>query len=230
MSLTGNGAINVKSLMQHRAVQTLLAPAKTPVTVAFAKNYIREVQSRDDEIIEMLIDSSTSAVETWLRRKLITQKFTVTFDSFPHSGLAGLSIDPFWGSFAGISDDGVIELPCNPVQSVEEIRYVDETNTVQILAADQYFVDVKSEPARIVPAFQKLFPDTVAQINSLSIDITSGYGPDPKDIPAEIRTVILQLIANDYENRESQSEFILRKNQSFLDHLNSFRIMTLFDT
>ena len=230
MSLSSNGAVNVKSLMQHRAVQTLVAPLKKPVTKDFVKNYIREVQPRDDEIIDLLIDSATSAVEIWLRRKLITQTLTVTFDVFPRNGLSGINVDPFWGPFFGINSDGTIELPCNPVQSVEEIRYVDENNDSQILAADQYFVDVQSEPARIVPAFEKLFPQTVNQINSLSIDIKSGYGNNAADVPAEIRVVILKLIADDYENRESQSEFILRKNQTYLDHLNSFRMMTLFDT
>ena len=74
-----------------------------------------------------------------------------------------------------------------------------------------YIVDVDSEPGRIFPGPPgALWPPVLYVPNSVQIHFTAGFAADgsvvgegPGQMPARVKTGILQCIANWYENREA---------------------------
>ena len=67
-----------------------------------------------------------------------------------------------------------------------------------------YLVDTISEPARIFPGPPGGFwPQVLYVPNAVQIHFTAGYSADGANVPAAIKTAIMQLVGNWYENREA---------------------------
>ncbi len=142
-----------------------------------------------DPLLNMLIASARMAAETYLHRYLITQTLDAYFDSFPQYP------NPAYSQYGTKWE---IRLP--PLQSVTSITYVDTDGATQTLAADQYLVDAKSQPAKIAPAYGLSWPSTRQQSNAVVIRFVAGYGV-ASAVPQCIKSWILMRIAAMYENR-----------------------------
>lgn len=131
-----------------------------------------------DPLLSRLITGARTAAERITRRALVTQTWDMYLDQFPAWEMG---------------------IPKPPLQSVTSITYVDTDGTTQTLAADQYRVDLKSEPARITPAFGVVWPTTRWQTNAVTVRFVCGYGL-AADVPAGIKNWMLvrieQLRAN----------------------------------
>lgn len=108
-----------------------------------------------DPLLGVLIASARAAAEQHLRRYLISQTLDAYFDGFP-------------------KNNGGFLLP--PLQSVTSITYVDVDGATQTLSASLYSVDIKSQPARITPAYDEEWPDTRVQNNAVIVRFVAGYG------------------------------------------------------
>lgn len=150
-------------------------PASEPLTLAEAKVQCKVDHSDEDENILMLISTVRQHAETILRRRLITQTLDGYMDSFPD------------------------EIKLMPLQSVTSITYVDTNGDTQTLAADQYLVDVVSQPARITPAYGVSWPATRAQINAVKVRFVAGYGV-PSAVPQCIKIWMKIRIATIFAN------------------------------
>lgn len=84
------------------------------------------------------------------------------------------------------------------VQEIVSIEYIDINGVTQTLPEDQYVLDNRSTPCRIIPAFGTSFPAVKRQHNSVTVTYTGGYS----EIPEETQLAILFLAAHWYENRE----------------------------
>ena len=65
-----------------------------------------------------------------------------------------------------------------------------------------------------------MFPDILAEINSLTVTYVAGYGDASSDVPASIRQAVRLVLSDMYHNR---SDFVKEKysaSQSLLDRLN----------
>lgn len=131
------------------------------------------LNTTSDPLLTMLLAGATKAVETITRRALLTQVWELSLDCFPN-----------WQ----------INIPKPPLRSVDLITYVDNDGTTQTLASDQYLVDPRSEPARLTPAWAKVWPPARPQMNAVTVRFTCGYGA-PGAVPQGIKDWICMRMA-----------------------------------
>jgi hypothetical protein len=73
-----------------------------------------------------------------------------------------------------------------------------------------YMLDNVGEPARVFPGFGNsqgpngYWPSVLYIPNAVQIHFTAGYGTDPSDVPANIRSAIMMMVGDMYENRIPQ--------------------------
>jgi uncharacterized phiE125 gp8 family phage protein len=111
--------------------------------------------STSDPLLSGLIKAARVSAETLTRRALITQTWDLYLDQFPC---------------------GAIHIPKPTLQSVSAITYLDNDGVEQTLAADQYLVDAKAEPGRILPAYGLTWPVARRQANAIKVRFVAGYG------------------------------------------------------
>lgn len=173
-------------------VLTLQTAAATPtLDTATIKAHLKVDGSDEDALIAALAaawDSHVDGKNGVLGRALLTQSWILTLDEFP------------------ACDGGAIRIPLPPLQSVDSISYVDAAGDTQTLSESDYFLDSASEPARLMPAYGKEWPQTLARANAVEISFTAGFGDDADDVPQAIRHAGLVTIGHWYENRMAVSD------------------------
>lgn len=157
------------------------APAAEPVTLAEAKLHCKVDTTDDDTLVTSLITAARLQAEHQTGRVLVTQTWDVTLDEFP---------------------DDSIELPCPPLQSVTSITYLDAAGASQTLASTEYQVIINELVGRIVPAYGKSWPVTLAQPAAITVRLVAGYGLAAA-VPAGIKAWMLIAIATLYAQREA---------------------------
>ena len=178
-------------------------PAALAVSLASAKLNLRIDNSDSDAIITAWIQGITTHAEHITGRSFINQTWRVTLDAFPDA----------------------IEIPC-PVSSVASVKYLDTLGAEQTLAANQYIVDMVSEPGAIVPAVGVTWPDTYDRINSVYVDVVAGYGATDASVPDGIKLYILAKLTEQYDPAIRLEKDTVQA--SFLDSLlDRYRVWSL---
>lgn len=158
-------------------------PTVMATTLKRAKKQVELLETEDahDAHLTALIGAATEHVEQYTRRALITQTWRLTLDRFPCE----------------------IVLPRPPVQSVSSITYVDDDGATQTLSSSLYQTCLESSPARIVPAYNEVWP-TVRNIpEAVQVTYVAGYGAAATDIPEQFQQIILLLVGHWFEHREA---------------------------
>lgn len=211
--------------MSYYVKQTSLASSE-PVSLQEAKVFCRVTNTEEDSQLQGLITAARVHAENVTGRCLAQRTWVLVLDRFNrHSSHEG-----FW-----LGDDALffhrhqlrheIKLPYAPLKSVESIRYVAADGTAVTLDPDTDFtVDRISEPGRIFPPHGQRWPHAMNVANSITIQYTAGYDPDPAAepdvhtidgasnqqpdstvvlaVPQTIRTAILMLVAHWNATRE----------------------------
>ena len=167
------------------------SPASEPVSLAEAKNFLRIIDIDDDALINSLIIAVRQKAETWMRRALITQTWTLWLDASP---------------------DGLnLSIPLSPLQSVTYIKSYNLVNVASTFDVIKYFVDTASTPGRVALNDGQTWPTALRRINAMEVEFVAGFGP-ASNVPETIKQGILQwiklLFANKsklYESDESTS-------------------------
>lgn len=162
-------------------------PSIEPLTVDEAKDWARITEDAEDGIVGRLVMAARANVEQLTGLALLTQTWDYFLDAFPCQ----------------------IDLPRPPLQTVTYIKYLDTDGALQTLATDQYTIDLKRHPARIVPAYGVSWPGTREEPNAVQVRYVAGYGPAVADIDAkapELRQALAVLVATLYEQREMATE------------------------
>lgn len=153
-----------------------------PILYDEAKLHCREDFDFSQATIEALIVAARNTVEEATQRQLITATWELSFDCFPC----------------------IIELPRPPIAAVSSIAYIDENGDSQTLSSALYQVDAKSQPGRVVPAVDEVWPDTESQtLNAVTVTYTAGYGASGASVPRALRQAMLLLISHWNEHREA---------------------------
>lgn len=164
-----------------------MAPSVPAVSLDEVRDHLRIDMSNEDALLLRLAWAATDAIDgpNGIGVALVEQQWEMTLDSFP----------------------SMIKIPLSPIQSVDAIEYIDGAGTTQTLDTAKYLVDTASIPARITPAYNAVWPGIRAQMNSVTIRFTAGYAADGADytanIPEDLRTALLLLVAHFYENRSA---------------------------
>jgi uncharacterized phiE125 gp8 family phage protein len=192
----------------HFQLVVTTPPAVEPVTYTQCKAWAKVEHPEDDQIFTTLITQARQEVENHLQRALITQTVTLYMDA--------------WGN----GENGEYELRCPPIQSVTSVNYADPSSgdTVTIPSSN-YIVDNSTEPCRIRPAYDMVWPPFRTMIpNPVWTVFVAGYGDTAASVPAGIIQGIIELVAFRYRNREVLSmgaapkdveDFIFRKLATF---------------
>jgi len=157
-------------------------PASEPVTVAEAKSQLHITSSNyDDYLSTIAIPAARAHTEIFLQRALITRVLDIYYSRF-----------------------GRLKLPWSPLQSVDQVKYLDGNNVEQTLHPSVYEVDDIAEPSELHLAYGQAWPSLGYRRNPVTVRITTGYG-NASDIPPDIRIAILLLVGHLNENREMTS-------------------------
>ncbi len=174
-----------------------------PVTLLEAKAHLRilEQDTTDDALISVLVKAARMAAEQEIHRAIMTQTWTKTLDRFPDA----------------------IRMDYAPIQSVTSVKYLDENGDEQTLDSGLYYVDTKSEPGWIIPAFDLDWPDTLCAVNAVEAVYVAGWASED-DVPASIKQWILLMVGHYYENREASGDLKLAPLPFISGLLDPFRL------
>ena len=172
----------------HFALTEVTAPDVEPFTTSEAKDHLRVDVDDDDTLIDNLIIAARKRLENDTSRALITQTWDLFMDRFP------------------LSDRIAIEVPKAPLQSVTSIKFIDTDGVLQTLDSSKFRVDIASDPGRITPAFNEVYPSTREVTNAVEVRFVAGYGDASRDIPDDLEQAMLMLIGHWYEHRETVAQ------------------------
>jgi len=161
-------------------------PIIEPITVEELKLYAKIDGSTEDDLLDILISAVRGAMERYLGRALLEQTITLTMD--------------FWPGW-------VIYLPMPPLISVTSIVTLDEDNTATTYSSDNYYVDVITDPGRIVLKQSVTAPNNTSRYyGGYRIIYKAGYGGDAEDVPKAIKQAMLIWCSIIYETRTFMEE------------------------
>ena len=155
-------------------------PTTEIVTLGEAKDQLRVKDTNSDADIERMIKAATGQVQTFIRGSLITQTWEYTLNAFPV---------------------GNVQLPMSPLQSITDIKYIDENGTEQTWAATEYDVFINTMPGFFKLGFDKTYPTTRKTQDAIKITYIAGYSRR-ENIPPEIIQAALLMIGHYFEHRE----------------------------
>ena len=157
-------------------------PQAEPVTREEAKAHARVDGASEDARIDALIAAARSEIENRTGRALMAQSWRIVRDAVPRGG--------------------VVRLTPAPVVSVDAVTLYGPDGQPQVVAPDEYEVDLVSAPGRLRLKGGRAWG--VRSMNGFEIDVTAGYG-DAADVPAPLKQAILMLVAYWFEQRDAAS-------------------------
>lgn len=169
--------------------------AGEPVSLSDAKQWLRldGDETDDDGVVYALVRTARARVEELRRRSHLVQTFDAYYD---RSDL------PSCGS--------PLPLPRNPVVSVVSIRGFGSSEATDTggtaMTTSDYYVDVASEPGRVVPVNWAAWPTATRDVNALVVRFTAGYSTASEGVPERLKTEVKQLVTKLYEHRGDEAE------------------------
>lgn len=166
-------------------ITELSGPAAEPLTLAEAKNHSRVDDDGQDSVIERCIAAARASVERYLRKRLITQQVRLTLDGFGGG----------WSKATRLS--------VAPIQSVDQVEYLDAAGSWQTLAPERYRLIGSAIPPELWPEYGESWPTPRPDVATVRIDLTVGYGDTGSDVPPDIRQAVALLAGHYFEHREA---------------------------
>ncbi len=183
-----------------RGLRRTTDPAVEPVLFAdIHPDHLKLTGEHERAYVESLIAVAREDAETFMRRALIDQSYTLTLDHWPGGGR------DWWDDLhtpARTASDLYLELPYPPLDSVTSINTydVDDVATV-VVVNDIFYVDTNTEPGRLVLRSGETWPIDTRRGGRIEIIYKVGYGPAGTDVPASILHGIKLHVAWLYEHR-----------------------------
>jgi len=180
-------------------------PAKTPISRDEVKTFAKIRTTTDDALILILINAAVRYAEQITRRDFITRTYETFRDLFPgtfqgfHHGFNSFSehINPF-----GDSGNFGFEIRKSPLQSIEEIKYLDTAGATIVVASTVFYNTVEEDYSSVLTVPGKTWPtDAEERLQAINIKFKSGFGDDPEDVPDDLRDALLMHVTFLYENR-----------------------------
>lgn len=175
-------------------VVILTPPRSEPVSLDEAKAHLNVDHDDDDDLIKRLIGAARRLVEGETNRALVPRLLRADFDGFP----------------AGRCD---IRL-AGQVLRIDAVAYVDNGDTVTLLAGTDYVTDLSADVARVCLPAGGCWPWVCRQAGAVSVTYVAGYGsvpddypttPAKADVPSDAVAAILLLVGDMYDNRGSDT-------------------------
>ena len=158
-----------------------------PVLLSESRDFLKISHQDEDALIVGYMRAATTACETFTGRKLITQQWQLTLNSWRSEGA-----------------EGVIQIPLSPLLSIDKIE-VWTTGNFQIIAPENYLLDSVSYQAKIVPQAGYRWPEPDKDVAGIIITVSAGFGDGQNDVPPDIRLGLLHWIAAAYDGAQDVS-------------------------
>lgn len=161
------------------------APAADVVTLAELKAHVRVDHDEDDAHLGACLAAAVARVDGWagvLRRCLITQTWAESFRYFYARRI--------WLRLA-------------PVQSISSITYFDLDGVERTVDAGDYRLQRRGGEAYVELDDDASWPSVDARDDACTISYSAGYGAASADVPSPIKSAVLLMAADLYEQRES---------------------------
>jgi len=177
---------------------------KTVVGLQDTKDYMKVDENDENVLIESFIATAGRLAENFTRRRFLTQTHDLFLDSLVNR--SGGSSAWWNGTREGTEDfafglaRNYIEITRVPLQSVTFIKTFDTANVESTFAAESYFVDEVSTPARIVLNDGFSWPTGLRRYNAFQIRCIVGYG-NAAAIPDDIQDAIKAQVHYMFLNR-----------------------------
>jgi uncharacterized phiE125 gp8 family phage protein len=146
-------------------------PYAEPIHLDEMKLHLRleSTFTADDTLVTSLIKTAREHCETKTQRQLIAATWKLYLDEFPccYDAVRYAPTNAMYGE--------PIRLGHSPLMGVDSISYVDTNGATQTLATSVYSVDKNTEPARIVLAYNQVWPPTRPQMNAVTITYVAGF-------------------------------------------------------
>jgi len=162
------------------ALVRLAGPAREPLLLDEIKAHLRIDHADEDGLLDGMRVAVRVAVEDFLRRALIEQRWQRVLDRWP---------------------DGPVSLPRPPLLAVTEIRIAQPDGQFAVIPPEIYRLENRAEPGFLLPRPGQRWPEPGIACAGIEIDYMAGYGSDWNAVPAPIRQAMLLLLASYYENR-----------------------------
>ena len=186
--------------MEPRRLTRVAAPVALAVTLAELKSQLRldAEDTGQDASLMGHIRTAVDRCESFTRRALITQTWTLFMDDWPAARDDGLWEGVRDGADIRTAADAV-GIPKPPLQSIAHVKTYDDGDTAATWSSNNYFVDTASEPGRLVARVSQAFPVPTRAANGIAIQYVDGYGDNPADVPQAIRDGLLNAATELYE-------------------------------
>ena len=184
------------------ALKLITPPVTEPLTLAETRSYLKHTDANDDALISQMITAVRKSCEDWTGRALMTQVWTLWRDGFPHRQLDRLPHDGYFELPVDRADDPqrVISIPRPPLQWLISLKTYSNSNQATILDASRYFLDIASEPGRIVLNSNVAWPSDLRPANAVEIEFVAGY-VDASAVPDALKQGMLLWIKLLYADR-----------------------------
>lgn len=159
-------------------LETLVAPASEPVTLAEAKLFLRVDHAEEDALIARLVGAARAQVEALTGLCLVSRRVRERRDGFPPG-------------------DAPLRLARGPATALVALTVTGADGVVRAVPAGDLRVDLTG--GRIAPALA--WPTGLAPLAAVTIDYECGFGP-AASVPAELVQAVLRLVAGRYAARD----------------------------
>lgn len=157
-------------------------PTVEPVTYQQVADWCKLPGFDDRNLTMQLVTTGRRYLEQRTRRTFITTTYNLWLDYFP----------------------SMILVPSRPLQSVNYIKYTDQSGNVDTLDTSRYLVDNKGPRPCIIPPIGQFFPIPHVQFpNCVQVQYVAGYGDTAANVPQEYQQLICQWVATNYSQREA---------------------------
>jgi uncharacterized phiE125 gp8 family phage protein len=172
------------ALWASARVVVVTAATEEPLSLDEAKAQLRRDDDfvADDVLIASLVQAAREQVERDTGRALITQTLDLYFDEPPYGC--------------------ELRVPRPKLQSVTSVKTYDVDHTETTLSTAAYYVDIASEPGRILLNNGYQWHSAPSRdANALIVRAVCGYG-SRSAVPEQLKRAMALLISTLYEHRE----------------------------
>jgi uncharacterized phiE125 gp8 family phage protein len=162
------------------------APVVEPLSLEEARAHLRVDGHEEDALLEEYVTTARAWCELYLGRALVTQAWRAHFGGWP--------------------EDGALELPMAPLQSVTAVQYTPDGAAWLTVAPATYRVVSSVDPGAVILAPGQGWPsETLDAGLPVAVEFVCGYGPAGGNVPAPVRQAMRWLVGHMMENREAVS-------------------------
>lgn len=168
--------------------------ATEPVSVEEVKTHLRVDGTAEDSYIrDFIIPTARRQAEAFARKAFITRSFRQDIDGrcWPTYGKSGV---------------GPVVLDMAPLQSITGVAYyASGSTTLSTWAATNYLTDTAKVPGGLYLAPGGTWPaPSDTRHDAVQITYVAGCSSTAEGVPADYRHAMLLMIADLYENRETE--------------------------